>query len=272
MPRRSCTAPTSCAERARRVRPRPIRRAAVGRRRRRRDPRCGRDPRQPGGAVRARHGPPGRSAACPQACRSRPRVGQDVRVPRPRLLTSDDWPEAELRAAVLAGELVAVGPCWASPAEPQTPSLRAAAAAWVLRDARLIACTLTAAWIWGAVSRPPAALEACIPPQVRVHVGPDVRLREVRIDVDDAVELSRLRVTVPARTAVDLLRTPGPSAGVFGVAEGTAVHGLLAIGAVTAVELQVRLTALGTIPMARQAERRLRGLQDAAGGAGGAVR
>ena len=217
--------------------------------------------------MRARHGPPGRSGPCPQACRSRPQVGQDVRVPRPRLLTSDDWPEPELRAAVLAGELVAIGPCWASPAEPQTPSLRAAAAGWVLRDARLIACTLTAAWIWGAVSRPPAPLEACIPPQVRVHVGPDVRLREVRIDVDDTVEFSRLRVTGPARTAVDLLRTPGPSTGAFGEAEATAVHGLLAIGAVTAAELQARLRSLGTIPMVRQAERRLRGLQGVAGGA-----
>lgn len=145
--------------------------------------------------------------------------------------------------------------------------MRAAAAAWVLRDARLIACTLTAAWIWGAVSRPPAPLEACIPPQVRVHVGPDVRLREVRIDVDDTVERSRLRVTLPARTAVDLLRTPGPTAGAFGEAEATAVHGLLAIGVVTAAELQARLRSLGTIPMVRQAERRLRGLQGAAGGA-----
>ncbi len=191
-------------------------------------------------------------------------------MPRPRLLTSDDWPEPELRAAVLAGELVPVGPCWASPAEPQTPSLRAAAAAWVLRDGRLIACTLTAAWIWGAASRLPAPLEACIPPQVRVHVGPDVRLREVRIQADDSVVLGGLRVTMPARTAVDLLRMPGLSAGAFGEAEATAVHGLLAIGAVTAAELQVRLSALGTIPMVRQAERRLRGLQDAAGGAGGA--
>ncbi|MBT1543629.1 hypothetical protein KK103_17840 [Curtobacterium flaccumfaciens pv. flaccumfaciens] len=191
-------------------------------------------------------------------------------MPRPRLLTSDDWPEPELRAAVLAGELVAIGPCWASPAEPQTPSLRAAAAGWVLRDARLIACTLTAAWIWGAVSRPPAPLEACIPPQVRVHVGPEVRLREVRIDVDDTVVLARLRVALPARTAIDLLRMPGPTAGAFGAAEASAVHGLLAIGAVSAAELRTRLTALGTIPMVRQAERRLRAVQDGAGGAGGA--
>lgn len=182
-------------------------------------------------------------------------------MPRSRLLTSDDWPESELRAAVLAGELVAVGPCWASPAEPQTPALRAEAAAWVLRDARLIACTLTAAWIWGAASRPPAPFDACIPPQVRVHVEADVRLREVRITDDDTVRLGPLRVTVPARTVVDLLRTPGPTSGGFGAAEASAVHGLLAIGAASPDDVRERLAALGTVPMARQAERRLRAVQ-----------
>jgi len=185
-------------------------------------------------------------------------------VARSRLLTSDDWPESELHAAVLAGELVAVGPCWASPAEPQTPSLRAEAAAWVLRDRRLIAGTRTAAWIWGATSRPPTPLEACIPPQIRVHVDTDVRLREVIIGEADVVRLDRLRVTTPERTAVDLLRSPGTSAGSIGAAEASAVHGLLQIGAVTSADVVARLSALGTIPMVRQAERRLRGLQTSA--------
>ena len=216
--------------------------------------------------MRARHAPPVRLHAvrCPQGCRTDRVVRQDVRVPRSRLLTSDDWPEAELRAAVLAGELVPVGPCWASPAEPQTPALRAAAAAWVLRDGRLIASTLTAAWIWGAVSRPPAPLEVCVPPQVRVHVDADVRLREVRIDLRDTVRLGALRVTVPARTAVDLLRTPGTAGGRFGAAEASAVAGLLATGATSAADLLERLSALGTVPMVRQAERRLRDVQEAA--------
>ncbi|TDN42757.1 transcriptional regulator with AbiEi antitoxin domain of type IV toxin-antitoxin system [Curtobacterium flaccumfaciens] len=185
-------------------------------------------------------------------------------MPRSRLLTSDDWPESELRAAVLAGELVAVGPCWASPAEPQTPELRAAAAAWVLSDGRLIASTLTAAWIWGAASRPPAPLEVCIPPQVRVHVDADVRLREVRIDLHDTVRLGALRVTLPVRTAVDLLRTPGTASGRFGAAEASAVRGLLATGAAGTSDVVERLSALGTVPMVRQAERRLRALQEPA--------
>ncbi|MET3451783.1 type IV toxin-antitoxin system AbiEi family antitoxin [Curtobacterium sp. 1544] len=181
-------------------------------------------------------------------------------MPRSRLVTSDDWPEVELRAAVLAGELVPVGACWASPVEPQTPSLRAAAAAWTLRDARLIAGTRTAAWIWGATSRPPTPLEAAISPQARVHVDAGVLLREVVIDPADLVRLDPLRVTTPSRTAIDLLRTPNTGERTFGTAEAEAVQGLIAIGAVTVAEVEDRLCGLGTIPMVRQASRRLRAL------------
>ncbi|OII26653.1 hypothetical protein BIV03_07640 [Curtobacterium sp. MCBA15_016] len=184
---------------------------------------------------------------------------------RTRLLTSDDWPEAELRAAVLDGELVAVGACWASPAEPQTPALRAAAAAWALRDARLIASTRTAAWVWGAVSRAPAPLEACVPLRVRVHVDGALRVREVVITDEDVVVLDGLRVTTPLRTVVDLLRSPGDRPGGFDPSDAEAVVGLLGIGAVSVDAVAGSLATLGTIPMVRQAERRLRAVLDAAG-------
>ncbi len=64
---------------------------------------------------RPRHGAVPPESALHRGRRIPRRVRQDVRVRRSRLLTSDDWPESELRGAVLAGELVAVGPCWASP-------------------------------------------------------------------------------------------------------------------------------------------------------------
>lgn len=174
-------------------------------------------------------------------------------MPTPRLLTSDDWPEAELRAAVLAGELVPVGWCWASPAEPQTPGLRAAAHAWRVPDVRLVASGRSAAWIWGATSRPPSPIEVSVPPTVRLRVDPDVRLREVRLPVDDTVRLGRTRVTTPERTAVDLLRAPGP----FDATARDALRGLVAIEAVSTADVRRRLDALGTIPMVRQAARRL---------------
>ncbi|MGG7307092.1 type IV toxin-antitoxin system AbiEi family antitoxin [Curtobacterium sp. AB451] len=182
-------------------------------------------------------------------------------MPRTRLLTTDDWPEAELRAAVLAGELVAVGACWASPTEPQTPSLRAAAAAWSLGDARFIAGTRTAAWIWGAVSRAPSPVEGCVPLRVRVHTDGAVHVREVVIADEDTVVLGGLRVTTPLRTVVDLLRSPGDRPGGFDPADARAVAGLLAIEAVSVDEVIGHLAALGTIPMVRQAERRLAAVQ-----------
>ncbi|PCN47130.1 hypothetical protein Csp2054_13440 [Curtobacterium sp. 'Ferrero'] len=176
---------------------------------------------------------------------------------RPRLLTTDDWPESELRAAVLAGELVAVGECWAATVEPQDPALRAAATAWALPDRRLVAATRTATWIWGGVSRPPLPHECVVPKHVRLRVGTEVRLREVVLDPADVVVLADLAVTRPERTALDLLRTPGPAAGRFDPQDEAAVRGLLDLGLVDVDRVTARLQALEGVPMARQALRRL---------------
>lgn len=174
-------------------------------------------------------------------------------MPSSRLLTSADWPEAELRAAVLAGELVPVGSCWASVAEAQTPSLRAEAWAVDVPDRRLVACGCSAAWIWGGRSRAPVPAEAAAPLGVRVADVPTVRVRQVRIAPEDTVVLDGVRVTTPVRTVVDLLRTTGdldPDA-------VDAVRGLVAVGATDADTVRGALDALGTVPMVRQAARRL---------------
>ncbi len=200
-------------------------------------------------------------------------------MPRPRLLTTDDWPEAELRAAVLAGELVPVGACWASPAEPQDAALRAEAVAWSLPDDRLVAAHRTAAWVWGALSRPPCPLECVVPSRVRLRVDPAaVHVREVALLPDDVRVVAGLRVTAPLRTAVDLLRAPGPGpggagtggtggTGVGGVppagmhpADEDAVRGLVGTGVVEVGDLRRALGALGVVPMVRQAERRVAAL------------
>lgn len=174
-----------------------------------------------------------------------------------RLLTTDDWPEAELRAAVLAGELVQVGACWASVAEPQDPGLRAASFAWSVGDHRVIAAGRSAAWIWGACSRPPLPHEACVPAGQRVRQNGDDRIREVAIPSGDVVTLAGVPVTTPERTALDLLRIAGQDAW---TERAQAVAGLLAVSGVTVDGLHGRLRALGTVPMVRQAERRLTAL------------
>lgn len=171
-----------------------------------------------------------------------------------RLLTTEDWPEAELRAAVLAGELVAVGACWASVAEPQDPMLRAASFAWSVGDDRVVAAGRSAAWIWGACSRPPLPHEACVRPGHRLRQNGADRVREIALDQDDLETLDGVLVTSPARTALDLLRTAGPEGWASRV---DAVAGLLVAGGVSVEALDERLSALGTVPMVRQAERRL---------------
>lgn len=174
-----------------------------------------------------------------------------------RLLTTDDWPEPELRAAVLAGELVMVGDCWASVAEPQDPALRAASFAWSVDDTRVVAAVRSAAWIWGACSRPPLPHEACVPAGHRIRQHGDVRVREVAITADEVVRLGGVAVTTRVRTVLDLLRVPGPAAW---AACADAASGMLVVGGVAEGELRAALQRLGTAPMVRQAERRLAGI------------
>lgn len=175
-------------------------------------------------------------------------------MPSSRLLTTDDWPEAELRAATLAGDLVEVGACWASIAEPQDPALRAASFAWSTGDTRVIAAGRTATWIWGARSRPPLPHDACVRAGQRIHRWGGDRIREVAITAEDLVHLAGVSVTTPVRTALDLLRVHGVEAW---STSAESVAGLIAIGAVAPRTLQHRLELLGTVPMVRQAERRL---------------
>jgi hypothetical protein len=175
-------------------------------------------------------------------------------VPSSRLLTTDDWPEAELRAATLAGDLVEVGACWASIAEPQDPALRAASFAWSTGDPRVIASGRTATWIWGARSRPPLPHDACVRAGQRIHRRGGERTREVAITPEDLVHVAGVPVTTPVRTALDLLRVHGQAAW---AASAESVAGLIVIGEVDPLVLRHRLELLGTVPMVRQAERRL---------------
>ncbi|WP_144758564.1 hypothetical protein [Curtobacterium sp. 9128] len=180
----------------------------------------------------------------------------------PRIVTTDDWPEAELRGAVLAGELVAVGECWASVAEPQDPGLRAASFRWSVGDPRIIACGLSATWIWGGSSRPPLPHDACVEDGLRVRRRGAGRVREIALHPADVVlvggPVEGARVTTPVRTAVDLLRTVDPD---DWADRAEPVHGLLVATGTAPTAVRARLRALGTVPMVRQAERRLAGLE-----------
>jgi hypothetical protein len=182
-------------------------------------------------------------------------VRDHVHVPSHRLVTTDDWPEAELRAAVLAGELVAVGACWASVAEPQDPALRAASYAWSVGDPRFVAGGLSAAWIWGACSRPPVPHDSCVPASERFRRrGAWTALREIALEDGDVTSCAGVRVLTPEATALDLLRTRRR----FTSADADALRGLVVAASVDPTTLARCLEQTERAPMGRQAQRRFR--------------
>ncbi|PYY42422.1 hypothetical protein DEJ32_02960 [Curtobacterium sp. MCPF17_046] len=182
-------------------------------------------------------------------------IGHHLRVPSSRLVTTDDWPAAEARAAVLAGELVPVGACWASVAEPQDTALRAASYAWSVAGAQFVAAGRSAAWIWGACSRPPLPHDSCVPAGERSRRrGAWAGVREIALRPEDVVLRAGVRVLSPDATALDLLRDRRG----FGAAEAEALRGLVLTALVDPPRLAALLTASERLPMGRQAQRRFR--------------
>ncbi|MBM7475438.1 type IV toxin-antitoxin system AbiEi family antitoxin [Curtobacterium herbarum] len=172
-----------------------------------------------------------------------------------RLVTTDDWPAAELHAAVLAGDLVAVGACWASIAEPQDAGLRAASFAWSVGDTRIVAGGLSAAWIWGACSRPPVPHDGCVPADERFRSrGAWTAVREIALEDDDVTTSVGARVLTPGATALDLLRVRRR----FGPRDADALRGLVVTAGVDPAELARCLEQSERVPMGRQAQRRFR--------------
>jgi len=124
----------------------------------------------------------------------------------PSVLTTDDLPLPELRAALLDGELFALDAAFTPIDEVESPRHRARAAHAGLPH-RLIAEQHTAAWIWGAAP-PPSRHEFCVAIAARARVSGDGAhaVREVVIEPAEIVLFDGLQVTAPLRTVVDLAR------------------------------------------------------------------
>lgn len=172
---------------------------------------------------------------------------------RSRLFTTDDWAASELHAAVLAGELMPIGACFASVAEPADERLRAASYAWSVADRRLVAARRSAAWIWGAVSRPPLPHDVAVPYAHRVrNRRPGLTVREVTLPADDLLVVDDATVTTPERTAADLLREPEWTPSLAATICALVDLGLVGVGGI-----RERLAVLHRAPMVRRAEQRL---------------
>jgi hypothetical protein len=154
----------------------------------------------------------------------------------PAVLGTRDLPLAELCAARLDGELVAIGDGWCPVDEPDLPSLRAAAVA-PQRPGPLIVERRSAAWVHGAVPAPPTVSEYCIRyadrSTARIDVGCVVR--EVVIDDAEVAVIGGVRCTTRLRTAFDLLRDVHSSD-----ADAASIVGALLVDGALGLEARLR--------------------------------
>ena len=171
----------------------------------------------------------------------------------PPVLSPLDLPGPELRAAALDGELYAIDGCWSPVDEPETPAHRAASLAAQLPE-RIIAERRSAAWIWGALLRPPAIHELCADIGARVRTGDGwPAAREVVLGPGDAVPLGGIRVTTPLRTVLDLARVDEEF-------DAPLAASVLRLGGITAAQCIAAVEARRNLPGKQLALRRLASL------------
>jgi len=173
------------------------------------------------------------------------------------VLHPGDLPLAELCAARLDGELVAVDEAFVAVDTAIIASVRATAAA---RDwsPRLIAEQGTAAWIWGATPAPPPRHQLCASLERRARPPTPARcvLREVVIDDDEILLTAGVPVTAPLRTLVDIARF-SPQ---FGPTEQATVRELARLAGATLAECRGALDRRRNLPGKRLAWARIRGV------------
>jgi len=120
-----------------------------------------------------------------------------------------DLPVAELWAARLDGEVATLGRSF-TPIDVPSNVLSRARSLRVALPARLIADRRTAAWVYGAIPRLPARIDACARTTARPSALLEFsgRVREVVIDESEISDFGGVSVTTGLRTVFDLLRDP----------------------------------------------------------------
>ncbi|TPW71053.1 hypothetical protein [Schumannella sp. 10F1B-5-1] len=177
---------------------------------------------------------------------------------RPVKADDGELPEAELRAAVLDGEVYQLGDGFSPSDLPSGPAERLAV---VLRgrSPRLAAEGLTAAWVWGARSTAPPVLQLCceLGHRVAKTAAPDAEVRELTLQHDDLVRFGGRAVTSPLRTVVDLARDGDDGRP---RADDELLSSLLVVGGIAIDDAIERLDRGRGLPGRRAARERLRRL------------
>lgn len=116
---------------------------------------------------------------------------------------------AELSAARLDGDVVELGDAYIPADAVETRALRAGSLRGLLGDT-LAATHVTAAWIHGALTEPPARHTVQRAVARRIHHVIDRRIlyRDLTVDLDDLLLVGGVWVTTPERTLADLARVP----------------------------------------------------------------
>lgn len=131
-------------------------------------------------------------------------------MPSPFLYFADDrLSSAELSAACLDGHLVELGEGYIPADAVETRGLRAASLAGLLGDT-LAATHLSAAWVHGALSVPPArhTVQRAVPRRLHHVLGRRIVYRDLCVDAADLQSVGGVLITSPVRTLADLARVP----------------------------------------------------------------
>lgn len=181
----------------------------------------------------------------------------------PTVLRPHDLSTAELCAARLDGEVVAVDECFLPIDQADGPGVRAC----ILRSlvaGDVIAERASAAWLYGIRQRPPAVHTVCVHRKQRSRAALGGRfprwgridVRERRLRRQDVVRVGQMNVTSPECTAIDLLL-----GAVFGPVERAEVLALFDRFGVNAATCSVQICATKNLPGSRAALARLAELQ-----------
>lgn len=163
---------------------------------------------------------------------------------------------AELSAARLDGDLVEIGEGY-MPADAIESTTARAASLRSICGTRLVACSWSAAWIYGVLPEPPHrhSMMRGVPHRVGNLIDRRVIFHDVGVERDDIAEVAGVMVTSPLRTLIDVsrrIREPEHRDRARDV-----VRGFISFGLVDPDVALARIDSPHRLPGARHARREL---------------